>query len=417
MKAGGSGVPKVAEVSSPSPLRPLRGAVGQAERDSAPRSSGNGAIQLQGEVVRARQRIAGMEREISDLRKTLRLVVDKVPDCVEVIDGEFRVLLANQASAGRWRRELGESDSRRCYRLRYEIDEPCADCPAERALRTGLPVSVVREETGEDGRSARWQVTSYPLKDEHGRVIRIVNFAANLTRKRWREALGLQAVRLSAVGELAAGIAHEVNNPLTAIIGNAQLLLREFDASDPAWAPLHNIERAGLRATAVVETLLAFSHQGEYSFALANVNDTILDSLDMVSAQFRRDGVEIDVSLADDLPPIMVSRPHLQTTWLNLLINAREAVQDCTPAEIRIGTERSENGQWVRVYVSDNGRGIPAENVDRVFEPFFTTKQPNQGTGLGLFICHEIVTRHKGRIEVDSQPGEGSTFRVSLPVE
>jgi len=407
---------RMAADARPSLLRSRPETAEQAGRDNGSGSSPHSVSHLQDELALAMQTIAGRERQISDLLKTLRIVVDRAPDGVVIIDREFRVLLANQASVDQWCQDLGSAAGDPCYRVRHGLDGSCPDCPAARAIDTGLPVSVVREEPGANGHPSRWQVTSYPIKDEYGRVIRVVNFSSNLTKMRWREALGLQAVRLSAVGELAAGIAHEVNNPLTAIIGNAQLLLREFDSSHPARAPLQNIERAGLRASAIVHTLLGFSDRGRYSCVLLDVNTTIEEALGMISSQYRQEGISIVTSLAGDLPQIRASRAHLETTWLNLLLNAREALADRASGEIRIGTERSENGQWVRIYVRDNGRGIPAEDLDRVFDPFFTTKGPNEGVGLGLFMCHTIVTRHKGRIEVDSRPDEGTTFRVSLPV-
>ena len=372
--------------------------------------------QLRRELARSKQQLAEMERQISDVRKSLRLVLDQAPDCVLIVDREYRILLANRASTDLWGVAPTEVAVGLCYEVHRGAKEPCPDCPAAQAFCSGLPVSMALENAVGHERSSRWQVTSYPLKDEHGRVVRVVNFAVNLTKRHWHQALTLQAVRLSAVGELAAGIAHQINNPLAAIIGNAQLLLREFDSSHSAWAALQNIERAGLRSSAVVEALLSFSHQGEYLFQPTNVNQTIQDALGMVSYQIRRGNANVIVELADDLPLVPASTPHLQTTWINLLLNARDAIED-HDGEIRIGTERSEDGRWVRVYVSDNGRGIPPEDLDRVFEPFFTTKEPNEGTGLGLFICYGVVTKHKGRIEVDSRLGVGSVFRVSLPVE
>lgn len=371
---------------------------------------------LRQELAHTKQQLAGMERHVSDVQRTLRLVLDNTPDCVYVIDREYRLLLANRASTDLLGVSPTDIVGSRCHEVRHGTEEPCPDCPAARVLRSGLPVSVTLEDPAEREHCSRWQVTSYPLKDEHGRVSRVVNFALNLTKKRWHEAMTLQTVRLSAVGELAAGIAHQINNPLTAIIGNAQLLLRDFDPSHSAWAALQTIERAGLRTSAIVGTLLNFSHQGEYSFRETDVNQTIRDVLDMISHPIRGSGASVVVDLADDLPLIRASSPHLETTWINLLLNARDAIGEDHDGEIRVGTESSEDGRWIRVYVRDNGRGIAPGEMSRVFDPFFTTKQPNEGTGLGLFICHSVVTKHKGRIEVDSRKGQGSTFRVSLPV-
>lgn len=373
--------------------------------------------QLQRELDHAKQQLAEMERRVSDVWKTLEVAFDTTQDCVEIIDREYRVLQANQASLNLWGLTPMELIGSHCYEVHYEANEPCADCPATQVFRSGLPFSVALEGAAWREHLNRWQVTSYPLKDEHGRVTRVVNFAANLTKKRWHEALTLQSVRLSAVGDLAASIAHQINNPLTAIIGNAQLLLREFDSSHSAWAALQTIERAGLRTSAVIDTLLNYSRQGEYSFRQTDVNRTIQDALGMISHQVCWGGAGFIMDLADDLPLICASGPHLETVWMNLLLNARDAIGDNRDGEIRVVTERSEDRKWIRTDISDNGHGISPEHMDRVFEPFFTTKELSDGVGLGLFICYSVVTRHKGRIAVDSRLREGSTFRVSLPAD
>jgi len=389
----------------------------EARRCSSKDDSADYIEQLQQELANTKQQLAEMERRVSDVWKMLEVAFDTTQDCVEIIDREYCVLQVNQASLNLWGLTPMELIGRHCYKVHYEANEPCVDCPATQVFRSGLPFSVALE--GASGREhlSRWQVTSYPLKDEHGRVTRVVNFAANLSKKRWHEALTLQAVRLSAVECLAAGIAHQINNPLTAILGNAQLLLREFDPSDSAWAALQTIERAGLRTGAIVETLLSFSHQGEYSFTKTDVNKTIQDALGMISHQVRRGGTGFIMDLADNLPLICASAPHLETVWMNLLLNARDAIGEDRDGEIRVITERSEDRKWIRIYISDNGEGIPPERMDRVFEPFFTTKENSGGIGLGLFICYSVATRHRGRIEVDSRRGKGSTFRVSLPAD
>jgi len=373
--------------------------------------------QLRRELDHANRQLAEMERQKSDVWKALELAFDTTSDCVQIIDREYRVLQANRASLKLWGMTPRELIGCHCYEVHYEANEPCADCPATQVFRNGLPFSVALDGAPWHEHLNRWQVTSYPLKDEHGRVTRVVNFSSNLTKKRWHEALTLQAVRLSAVGDLAAGIAHQINNPLTAILGNAQLLLREFDSKHSAWSALQTIERAGLRTSAVIDTLLSFSRQGEYSFWETDVNKTIRDALGMISHQVCRGGTGFIMELADDLPLICASGPHLETVWMNLLLNARDAIGEDRDGEIRVVTERSEDQKWIRVYISDNGHGISPENMDRVFEPFFTTKELSDGVGLGLFICYSVVTRHKGRIEVDSRQGEGSTFRVSLPAD
>jgi len=377
-------------------LPPVDGEVGNDANRPSPDVT---VVQLQRELSIVRAELAESERRFSNEWRTLQLVV----------------LLANRASTDLWRAAPTDVVGKPCYQVRCGSGKPCPGCPAEHALRRGVPAGMVLGDAPGQERPHQWEVTSYPLRDEHGRVVRVINFATNLTRRRWQRALTLRAARLSAVGELAAGIAHEINNPLSAIIGNAQMLLRDFDDSHSAWPALQTIERAGRRAGAIVEALLSFSQRGDYVLQKTDVNKTIQRALEIISHQLQQGNVSIVLDLADGLPPVSASAPHLETAWINLLLNAKDAVEGRSDGEIRVDTARSEDGQWVRVCVSDNGRGIAPGHLDRIFDPFFTTKQPSEGTGLGLFICHSVVTKHRGRIEVESHLGKGSTFWVSLP--
>ena len=268
-----------------------------------------------------------------------------------------------------------------------------------------------------DGEIVRRRTTSHPLKDEHGRVVRAINLSMDTSMRAQQEATVRQSARLSAVGELAAGIAHEINNPLTAIIGNAQLILRDLDPDDPNHGAARTIERAGLRAKKVIGHLLRFSQQEDYDFKQADVNVSLWAALSTISPRLQRASIRIVTDLAADLPRIVASAKHLETAWVNLLLNARDAiVRGQGEGRIVVVSSPSTDNHWVTVSVRDTGCGIPAEHTERLFQPFFTTKEPNEGVGLGLYACYEIVAAHNGTIQVESQPGEGTTFCVSLPV-
>jgi signal transduction histidine kinase len=226
-----------------------------------------------------------------------------------------------------------------------------------------------------------------------------------------------QSAKLSAIGEFAAGIAHEIRNPLTTIIGDAQLLMSDMEPGQPEYESLKAIERSGQRASKVIGNLLSFSRQEEYELSPTDINETINGALSLIAYQIERSNVIISKDLAADLPLILGSTHHLEDVWINLLINARDAIPAKQQGEIRIASRLDESGKAVQVVISDTGVGIPQEDLDRVFEPFFTTKDVDKGTGLGLYITYKTIERHNGRIELDSEEEVGTTVTVTLPIE
>jgi signal transduction histidine kinase len=166
----------------------------------------------------------------------------------------------------------------------------------------------------------------------------------------------------------------------------------------------------------VVRGLLDFARQAEYSFEPADINESIAQALDLVTYQFTSAKIDVTIQLAHDLPQISASWEHLQSVWLNLLINARDALMPVSrERELTISTAPDPRGDGIIVSVADTGRGMSQAELAHIFEPFYTTKAPGKGTGLGLATCQQIISQHGGEIEVRSQPGEGTTFVVHLP--
>jgi signal transduction histidine kinase len=225
----------------------------------------------------------------------------------------------------------------------------------------------------------------------------------------------MRAARLSAAGEIAAGVAHQINNPLTAVILESDMLLQELETDHPGYESAQAINEAAGRAGAVTRRLLDLSRLEPLSMELLNVNDSLQNTIALVRSQ-----VEPTVRLATDLAPrlplIEASREHIEDVWINLLLNARDAVRDVEGGIIKVSSALNAKGQSIIVTIRDNGAGIPAEQLDRVFDPFFTIKAERQGTGLGLSVCHDIVARHGGSIQVESKEGQGTTFVVTLPL-
>lgn len=226
----------------------------------------------------------------------------------------------------------------------------------------------------------------------------------------------VRSARLTAVGELAAGVAHQINNPLTTVIADAQLLLKSVAPDSPAYASAAAIFQAGWRAQRVVQRLLNFSRPDDGQYAPTDLNSSIVEALDLVGAHLTRGGVDLRVNLAPDLPLIPANGHQLEEIWINFLMNARDALVEDRPGVITLTSRLAVAGGAVEVELSDNGRGIPDADRVNIFTPFFTTKGRERGNGLGLSVCQSIVQNHQGEIWFESRAGEGTTFTVRLPL-
>ena len=222
-----------------------------------------------------------------------------------------------------------------------------------------------------------------------------------------------QREKLSSIGLLAAGVAHEINTPLTGVSSYTQMLLGMLADTDPKHALLQKIRRQTDRATGIVNNLLNFSRTGGATdFAEVDVNRVLEDTLQLLETQLRHSRVQIVRDYGAPLPHVFANAGQLQQVFTNLLLNARDAIPD--GGEVTLRTRSDEDGA-VRVAVEDTGIGIAPENVARIYDPFFTTKGVGRGTGLGLAVSYGIVQEHAGHISVESTPGRGTTFRITLP--
>ncbi len=222
----------------------------------------------------------------------------------------------------------------------------------------------------------------------------------------------IQAEKLASIGRLAAGVAHEINNPIGVILGFTQVLLRKTPEESPLHKPLATMEREGLRCKEIVQGLLDFARQNKPRLGRVCLNDVIEAAVELMPHHAHPDLVRVVKTYDPSLPPVVGDEYKLQQVFLNLLINAYQAMPD--GGELHISSQ-SADGQ-VCATISDTGTGIPTDHLGRIFDPFFTTKDVGEGTGLGLSISYGLIEQHGGTIEVESEPGEGATFVVRLPV-
>ncbi len=220
----------------------------------------------------------------------------------------------------------------------------------------------------------------------------------------------VQADKLSSIGLLAAGVAHEVNTPLAVISTYAQMLAKQVANDDQKSILLDKIAKQTFRASEIVNSLLNFSRTSTTSFGDVDLNKVVRETMSLLEHQIQKVGVEVKLDLADGLPPVHGNAGKLQQVFLNLFLNARDAMDGGGVLSVRTWAEES----GARVDVSDTGHGISPEHIQRIYDPFFTTKGTRKGTGMGLAVTYGIIQEHKGSIEVSSRQG-GTRFQLRLP--
>jgi two-component system NtrC family sensor kinase len=378
------------------------------------------------ENARLFAQVESARQTILQSRNTLQAIFDGILEGIYIVDRNNEVLAVNRTQAGWAEREFAELVGQ-AAQLAFPSSQDSMALIRE-TFRTGEPASCTERRRSEDGRWTEWEIHTYPVSgtdsstdgeaassSRESLVDQVVVVVRDVTEQRWLESSLARSEKLASVGRLAAGLAHEINNPMAVISANTQILREEFSSAHPYYDSIRLIDRASERASRIVRNLLDFSRAEEYEFVQTDLNLSLQDAISLVESQVRRSSIEIVTDFAPDLPLIWASPDHLHVVWLNLLLNARDAIEE-TEREGFIRIVSCRRDDQVVVQVSDNGIGIPSHEIDRIYDPFFTTKPPGKGTGLGLFTCYRTVQRHGGEINVDSQLGVGTSFDVILPI-
>ncbi len=336
-----------------------------------------------------------------------RSILDSMPQAVILADRSLRVIQANRSAFDLLARlALPEGGLAR-------IGDLDLAPLAEEVLDRGLALSE-REAHVEGGTVLA--ATASALAGKGGRPEALVLVLADVTASRRLQAQLAQAEKLSSLGEMISGIAHELNNPLSSVLGYSQLA--RGAASDPKLASkLDVVYREARRCQKIVHNLLSFARRHEPERMLLSLNEVAESVIGLMAYQFHVGDVRIDKDLGPEVPAIVGDRHQLQQAVLNLISNAQQAIRGAgRGGTVSVRTWQPRPG-WVSLEVRDDGPGIPEPVRSRIFEPFFTTKAPGQGTGLGLSLVEGAVQAHGGSIAVDSAEGRGTTFRIDLPVE
>lgn len=359
---------------------------------------------------------AGLEAsqwQILNSRNTLRTFFDNIPSSVYIVDRSYTIIAINSRRSERVGKRPQELVGEKCYEKLFGNSTPCPACRVMDAF-SGIPSVRTSRELGPNETFIHWEITTVPIREKPDQINQIIVFEEDVTEKWILEANLIQSEKMASIGQLAANVAHEINNPLAAIIANAQLLMRDLSQADEdTIESLKLIETAGDRAAKIVSNLLESARREKhYEFDEISLNETILDAISLLRYEINKRSVSVNLDLEKGIPNIFANKNQLKGVWINLINNALGAI-DSERGKISIST-RYENKEFCVVF-SDNGKGILPEHQEHIFEPFFTTKEVGKGTGLGLSVSLQVIKEHHGEIQFESKPGKGTKFIIILP--
>ncbi|RFA25512.1 histidine kinase [Alkalilimnicola ehrlichii] len=353
---------------------------------------------------------ARLYEQVSRAQKQWEATFKAVTDPIFLIDTDYHVLQHNDRLpvelSDVWREALAE----RCFARLHGG----GDCPLQALKRHGQPLC------------RRWQTDSgrlldlyyYPVLDREGQLNAATILMKDVTERTKLQAQLVQSAKLAALGEMAAGVAHELNSPMTVILGTAQLLARELAPEEAE--PLEDIVNCSRRCKEIVQNLLTFSRQDRQPAVAIDLNAEVARVLSLIRYQINRSQIRIVERLQPGLPTVTANGSQIQQVLTNLLVNARDALASVTREEkcIEVSTVLRGEGAASSVVLSvlDNGCGIASEELTKIFAPFYTSKEAAKGTGLGLSVSLGIAESHGGTLEVESRLGRGSRFSLILPL-
>ena len=355
-------------------------------------------------------------REVQEQKRFTETVLDLLPLGLYVIDRDFRITVWNR------KRETGmqgvsreEAIGRTIFEILHRQPEEVVRREFEEVFRTGK-TQQFQTESSASGALRTYRLSKIPIRDEFAEVTHIITIGEDITD--WveaREAVA-QSEKLAAIGRLAAGIMHEINNPLATIAACAETMA--MDSPVPEGDPdyLKIIESEVQRCKRIIDGLLDFSRPRAQERTSLQVNTVVERALFLLKHHARFKQLTVQADLSNELPDVYASSEQLIQVMIALLMNAADAMPQYGRVTVR--TRAATRGtKGVVIEVADEGSGMTRNEVARIFEPFYTTKEPGRGTGLGLAICHGIIADHGGRIEVASEPGKGTRFTILFPVE
>jgi PAS domain S-box-containing protein len=343
-------------------------------------------------------------------KELLQTVFDGITDLLMLLDREGRIKMVNKAYLKRYGVQFRDIQDQPCYEMHSGLTEICPQCPLSEVLQSGLCSSQeIKCATGEI-----FLVHFYPVLDEAGEVQSVIRYAREVSEQKKMEQKIQQTEKLVALGQLASGVAHEINNPLGIILCYADLLKKQLAELPQGLQDLEVIEKQTINCKHIVTDLLQFARSQKSNKEPAQVNEIIQEVVQMFKHKLKKSNIQLELDLDQDLPETRINAGKIKQVLVNLLMNALHAVNEQGLIQISSGQETGGERLWVAIW--DNGEGVQSSIQGRIFDPFFSTKVTGEGTGLGLSVSYGIVQEHNGEIRVESEKGLWSRFTVVLPL-
>lgn len=356
-----------------------------------------------------------LHAQVSDIKNYLQSVLDGITDFISVQDTSFYIKNYNKATAevfftGNYTSPKGfdtQAEGEKCYERYFQRESVCEHCPAV------MTMEFSQSHTSEIVSGGRYfQASTFPVLNESKQTEYFIEILKDITESKDLEQQLVESVKLASVGTLAAGVAHEINNPLSIILGFAQTMLNETEQGHRHHKDLQIIEQEATRCAKVVKDLLTFARPGRMEKSESNIIELMQTSIGLLRHFIKKNEITIHEEYAIEVPALWIDPKKMQQVFINILLNAIESMPKGGSLYVLINYESVT--EKVIIQMSDTGCGISDDRVSKVFDPFFTTKA-SKGTGLGLSICRSIIKEHMGTISVKSKVGEGSTFIIHLP--
>lgn len=366
--------------------------------------------------------LSELTKKYSELYNEFKTFLDSMPDSVYLLDPDLRIKWINKKVEMIFNKQAEEIIGKHCYNFFHGKNTPCSVCPVQKAFISGNVESQERKLKN----GLIFEIRAVPIKNEIGEVRNVIEIARDITEERKTQEQLFHAQKMEEIGILAGGIAHDFRNMLTPIIGFAQLIKRAVDKDSPLYGYAENIISAGERASSLTQSLLAFSRKQILDVKPVLIDDLIVNFSKIVSRMIGED-IELKLNLNAGKHLIMADETQIQQVLMNLVTNARDAMPEggilTIETEVIDIDEKfikahgfGKVGKYILIAVTDTGAGMDEATKSRIFEPFFTTKPVDKGTGLGLSIVYGIVKQHNGYINVYSELGIGSTFKIYFPL-
>jgi len=335
---------------------------------------------------------------------------------VIVISPDHRVLDINKSLLKKTGLTRKEAIGKFCYEITHHQSHPCSGdhhpCPLVQVLKTGKPSQATHIHLDKEDNELHYSISCYPFID-HNKITGVIEVSKDITSDIKIQKAMMRQEKMVSIGRLSAGVAHEINNPLTAILTSSMLLQEDVEPDSHICQQLQTIANETLRCRKIVKSLLDFSRQTRPSKKSFNLNDIVRESFVLTRKQAAFNDITMENELSEKLPLINIDNDQIQQVLINLALNAIEA----TPpgGKVKLTTRYLSDIKMVEMEMKDTGSGISPEDLDKIFDPFFTTRE--NGTGLGLAITHGIIEQHGGTIEVQSSQKHGTSFFIRLPLK